>query len=209
MELKTALNGGNYRLFVSIIRNWAILVVWALRQFARIMYYFINRVVTMRTPCSPFTVSSKTTAFFSVVFKSKEYLHNIPDNNKNKQQFYLRSTPVNTENCEPSKVPRNHRKWKCVHRLPVSPSLITFQFPSLVVLLPGVVQERVFMSCMSDIWHLKGLREIIFAYIIFANYKKLLRGFRENYLNSRKLVPLRNTDSTEWCSSFLALKNMC
>jgi len=92
------------------------------------MYYFINRVVTMRTPCSPFTVSSKTTAFFSVVFKSKEYLHNIPDNNKNKQ-FYLRSTPVNTENCEAdNNYTRHLNPLKCQEIIESESAYIAFQF---------------------------------------------------------------------------------
>jgi len=43
---------------------------------------------------------------------------------------------------------------ECALRLPAYPSLITFQFHSLVVSLS--VQERVLMSCMPVIWHLKG-----------------------------------------------------
>jgi len=50
--------------------------------------------------------------------------------------------------------------YQHVPRLPASPSLITFQFQSLVVLLSDIEKERVFMACLLFIWHVNRLIRI-------------------------------------------------
>jgi len=96
-------------------------------------------------------------------------------------------------------------KWPyaSVSRLPASPFLITFFFISLTYgFVFGHVQERVSMTCLHDIWHLKGWRDSCIKLLhvwVCCSSQKLFKKWRIYGLLFLEILALQN------CEEFIRL----